>query len=43
MKETYDGVKEREDGELKEEWGLMKESFVGMQATCVERGLLEVV
>ena len=28
MKETYDGVKEREVGEL-EEWGLMKESFVG--------------
>ena len=23
------GVKEREDGELEEEWGLMKESFVG--------------
>ena len=29
LKETYDGVKEREAGELEEEWGLMKESFVG--------------
>ena len=29
MKETYDGVKEREAGELEEELGLMKESFVG--------------
>ena len=29
LKGTYDGVKEREVGELKEEWGLMKESFVG--------------
>ena len=29
MKETYDGVKEREAGELEEEWGLIKESFVG--------------
>ena len=29
MKETYDRVKEREAGELEEEWGLMKESFVG--------------
>ena len=26
---TYDGVKEREVVELEEEWGLMKESFVG--------------
>ena len=29
LKETYDGVKEREVGELEEEWGLMKESVVG--------------
>ena len=29
LKETYDRVKEREAGELEEEWGLMKESFVG--------------
>ena len=29
MKETYDGVKEREVGELEEEWGLMEGSFVG--------------
>ena len=29
LKETYDRVKEREGGELGEEWGLMKESFVG--------------
>ena len=31
MKETYDGVKEREVGGLEEEWGLglMEESFVG--------------
>ena len=29
LKETYNGVKEREAGELEEEWGLMKESFVG--------------
>ena len=28
MKGTYDRVKEREAGELEEEWGLMKESFV---------------
>ena len=29
LKETYERVKEREAGELEEEWGLMKESFVG--------------
>ena len=29
MKEAYDRVKEREAGELEEEWGLMKESLVG--------------
>ena len=29
LKETYDGMKKREAGELEEEWGLMKESFVG--------------
>ena len=29
MKGTYDRVKKREAGELEEEWGLMKESFVG--------------
>ena len=29
LKETYDGVKEREVGELEEDWGLMKESVVG--------------
>ena len=29
MKETYDRVKEREAGELEEEWGLRKESLVG--------------
>ena len=29
LKESYDRVKEREAGELKLEWGLMKESFVG--------------
>ena len=29
LEEAYDGVKEREVGELEEEWGLMKESFVG--------------
>ena len=29
LKETYDRVKEREAGELEEEWWLMKESFVG--------------
>ena len=27
--ERHDRVKEREAGELEEEWGLMKESFVG--------------
>ena len=43
LKEAYDRVKEREAGELEEEWGLMKESLVGMQAMCVEKGLLEVV
>ena len=43
LKGTYDGVKEREDGELEEEWGLMKNFLWGMQAMCVERGLLEVV
>ena len=43
LKEAYDRVKEREAGELEEEWRLMKESLVGMQAMCVERGLLEVV
>ena len=35
LKEVYDRVKEREAGELEEEWGLMK-------AMCVERGMLEV-
>ena len=29
LKQTYDGVKEREVGELEEEGGLMKESYVG--------------
>ena len=29
MNGTYDRVKKREAGELEEEWGLMKESFVG--------------
>ena len=29
LKEAYDRVKEGEAGELKEEWGLMKESLVG--------------
>ena len=29
LKETYDRVKEREAGELEEQWGLMKEGFVG--------------
>ena len=29
MKEAYDRVKEREAGELEEEWRLMKESLVG--------------
>ena len=29
LKEAYDRVKEREAGELEEEWGLMKESLVG--------------
>ena len=29
LKGGYDRVKEREAGELEEEWGLMKESFVG--------------
>ena len=29
LKETYDGVKEREVGELDEKWGLMKENLVG--------------
>ena len=29
LKGTYDGMIEREAGELEEEWGLMKESFVG--------------
>ena len=29
LKEAYDWVKEREAGELEEEWGLMKESLVG--------------
>ena len=43
LKEAYDRVKEREAGELEEEWRLMKESLWGMQAMCVERGLLEVV
>ena len=43
MKETYDMVKEREAGELEEELGLMKESFVEhVSDVCVERGLLEV-
>ena len=29
LKAAYDRVKEREVGELEEEWGLMKENFVG--------------
>ena len=29
LKEVYDRVKEREAGELEEEWGLMKERLVG--------------
>ena len=40
--EAYDRVKEREAGELEEEWELMKESIVG-HASDVERGMLEVV
>ena len=45
LKEAYDRVKEREAGELEEEWRLMKKIKVlwGMQVMCVERGLLEVV
>ena len=47
LKGTYDRVKEREAGELEEEWGLMKESFVGHASDvcgkrfvggCVRRG-----
>ena len=47
LKETYDRVKEREAGELEEEWGLMKESFVGHASdvcgkrfigSCMRRG-----
>ena len=34
MRETYDGVKEREVGELEEEWGLMKK-FGGECKRCV--------
>ena len=38
MKEAYDRVKEREAGELEEEWGLMKESLVGHAcAVCGKR------
>ena len=37
LKETYDGVKEREDGELEEEWRLMKESFVGHASDVCEK------
>ena len=36
MKEAYDRVKEREAGELEEEWRLMKESLVGY--ACVVCG-----
>ena len=43
LKETYDGVKEREVGELEEEWGLMKVSFVGHPSDVFERDMLEVV
>ena len=34
-KQAYDRVKEREAGELEEEWGLMKESLVGAYKRCV--------
>ena len=37
LKEAYDKVKEREAGELEEEWELMKESLLGMQAMCCWR------
>ena len=37
LKETYDGMKEREDGELGEEWGLMKESLVGHASDVCEK------
>ena len=37
-------MKEREAGELEEEWELMKENLVGHASdVCVERGILEVV
>ena len=47
LKETYDRVKEREAGELEEEWRLMKESVVGHESDvcgnryvggCMRRG-----
>ena len=36
LKEAYDRVKEREAGELEEEWGLMKESLVGHASDMIE-------
>ena len=35
LKEVYDRVKEREAGELEEEWGLMKEKSCGVCERCV--------
>ena len=35
LKEAYDRVKEREAGELEEEWRLMKERLVGVCKRCV--------
>ena len=38
LKEAYDRVKEGEGGELEEEWGLMKESLVGLASdVCGKR------
>ena len=40
MKEAYDRVKEREAGELEQEWRLMKESLVGYASNvCGKRFL----
>ena len=40
LKETYDSVKEREAGELKEGWRLMKESFVGHASDVCEKSFV---
>ena len=40
LKETYDRVKKKEAADLEEEWGLMKENFVGHASNMCGKGFV---